>query len=147
MVPKKTKDVIADFCRDVCTEKGYDPEHVEMIIPFFYDELRRQMIGMNYDFLRIPGLGVVFLKIWSIKRRIISCYNTIKENKHITGRNMRQLKEEHEHLTEVSSRMEKAFYTRVIESKAKNADKIARKREEKEKAIQEANILKQSNDD
>ncbi len=66
MIPRKAKDTIREFCE----LKGYNLEHIEWIINGYYEKINEIQKTLESDGLPLPGLGHMFIKVWTIKTRI-----------------------------------------------------------------------------
>ena len=76
MDPNKPKELITEFC----ALKGYDESIIQVIVDECYREIRKVMEQMNYDYIEIPGIGDLFLKVWSVKRRLVKLQSLMDAN-------------------------------------------------------------------
>lgn len=65
---KKPKDTIQSFC----DETGHNHRDMELIITAFYKEVNRLQSTMELDGIELPGIGRIFIKVWTLKRRILT---------------------------------------------------------------------------
>ncbi len=59
---RKARDTIQSFCE----EQGRNPRDMELIITAFYREINRLQGTMDTDGIELPGLGRIFIKVWTL---------------------------------------------------------------------------------
>lgn len=73
MIPKKPKETIAEFAE----QSGIKYEDAELIVTEFWTEVNRVQHTLEKDGLIIPGFGIFFIKIWTLKKKIINITNRL----------------------------------------------------------------------
>ncbi len=68
MIPTRPKELIEGFTQ---TEKYKDmnPDELELIVTETYKELRRQMETLDHAYIRLPIIGMWFIKVWTLIRQ------------------------------------------------------------------------------
>ena len=106
--------------REFAITNGYPIEDMELIITGkqgAYQEIRKQIDLMSYDWVDLPGIGGLFLKVWTLKTEIN------KLNRVIAARDYKVRMEVHEvrdTFQAIYNRVTETFY----ESKEKKINKV-----------------------
>jgi hypothetical protein len=112
MIYIKPKELIEGFCNSE-EYRDMNPEDLELIVTESYKELRRQMETLEKPFVKMPGMGIWFIKVWTILREKEKYENIVTADKFYYQTTKVRYTAIRDRMRKVHTMLTTEFYTRI----------------------------------